>query len=135
MKFRQFFLVSGLFLVVFFSSMAGYIFGTAKNPQQNTGAIPTPPLIKEAVPEIPVIKSASEEHAAAVSDFTESYVLREDNGKVSLFIRYANGDEELHTTYDSPVSLLPENDREALRKGIVFDSISDALQLAEDYAE
>ena len=134
MKFKPFIVISVAFAVVFFSSMAGYIAGVAENKKANEYDFPPLP-VSEALPVLPDVQSTSKEPARAVKSFTESYVLKENDGRPAIFIKYANGDEELYSTFDSPVSLLPEKDREELKGGIVFDSISDALEYAEGFLE
>jgi hypothetical protein len=59
--------------------------------------------------------------------------LDKDN-KVSLFVRYKDGREEVYHSYDVFVPGLPERDRELLREGIFVPSLSEALSLAEDYS-
>ena len=131
MNLKSFLLVFLLAAAVFSTSMFGYIFGKGGNSPQ---PMPQKTASAEAdrirdVP--PGVQASNEENV--VKDFEESYVLREKNGKISLFIRYANGDEIPHSNYDVSVSLLPKNDREELYKGIELSSLNEALQLVEDY--
>lgn len=117
---------------VFSASMLGYIFGVQAEKEE-------PQPERAVFPQLQQTESISvpfevKETETAVKDFEESYILRAQSGKVSLFIRYANGDEQLYSNYDIPVSLLPKSDREELEKGIKLDSLDEALSLAEDYA-
>ena len=131
MKLKSLLLVFLLAAAVFSTSMFGYVFGKGRNtPQpmpQKTASAET-----DKIKDIPSVAQPSNEENV-VKDFEESYVLREKNGKIALFIKYANGDEILHSDYDVSVSLLPKNDREELKSGIELSSLNEAMQLVEDY--
>ncbi len=131
MKLKSLLLIFLLTVAVFSTSMFGYIFGSGTNNSQPVPQKTASVKAKEAKD----IPSASQPSGVenVVQDFKESYVLRETDGKIALFIRYANGDEILHSDYDVSVSLLPKSDREELKKGIELSSLSDAMQLVEDY--
>ena len=131
MKLKSLLLIFLLAVAVFSTSMFGYIFGAGGNNAQTV-----PQKAASAQAEKVEGSSSTAEPLGTenvVQDFEESYVLRETDGKIALFIRYANGDEILHSDYDVSVSLLPKNDREELKKGIELSSLSDAMQLVEDY--
>lgn len=128
MKLKSVLLVFLLAAAVFSTSMFGYVFGKGRNSTQ-----PAPQKAASAeTNNIPSVLQ-SPETEDVVKDFKESYVLREKNGTIALFIRYANGDEIFHSDYDVSVSLLPKNDREELKEGIELNSINEAMQLVEDY--
>lgn len=131
MKLKSLLLVFLLAAGVFSTSMFGYIFGKGKN---NTPPSPqrTASAETDKIKDIPSVSRPYKEENV-VTDFEESYVLREKDGKIALFIRYANGDEILHSDYDVSVSLLPKNDREELKEGIELSSLNEAMQLVEDY--
>ena len=119
---------------VFTSSMLGYIFGVQAEKEE-----PEVKAKNAVFPQVQQAESISvpfeiKEAETAVKDFEESYILKAQNGDVSLFIKYANGDEQLYSNYDIPVSLLPKSDREELEEGIEVDSLDEALSLVEDYA-
>lgn len=120
-----------LFIGVFSSSMIGYLSGVRANRKQST----SPPVMAVQKQEIPDIFSVNNDMNSenVLKNFTETYVVRENEGHIGLFIRYANGDEQIHSDYDVSVNLLPKSDREKLEKGIELSNISDALQLVEDY--
>lgn len=131
MKLKSLLSVFLLAAAVFSTSMFGYIFGKGRN---NTQPAPqgTASAQTDKIKDIPSVPQSSKEENV-VKDFDESYVLREKDGKIALFIRYANGDEILHSDYDVSVSLLPKNDREELKSGIELGSLNEAMQLVEDY--
>lgn len=117
--------------VVFFSSMWGYISIAEKNQVKTEKQRFTVPEI-----EMPIDLSVLAEREGpkkAVADFTESYILRDNEGTLALFIKYENGDEHIYNTYDIAIKHLPQKDREELSKGIELDSLSSALELVEDY--
>ena len=60
----------------------------------------------------------------------ETYTIREYDGKIAVFI---NQDTAPHTVYDAYVSVLPEPDREKLKKGITVDNTADLQKIIEDY--
>ena len=133
MKLKSLLLIFLLAAAVFSTSMFGYIFGArgddAHLPQQKAASAKNGE--ESNIPSVSQISSPEE----IVKDFKESYILRESDGKIALFIQYANGDELLHSDYEVPVSLLPKSDREELKKGIELNSLSDAIRLVEDYVE
>lgn len=131
MKLKSLLLVFLLAAAVFSTSMFGYIFGKGR---ENTHPLPEKTASAETnkIKDIPSVSQPYNEENV-VRDFEESYVLRENDGKIALFIRYANGDEILHSDYDVSVSLLPKNDREELKEGIELGSLNEAMQLVEDY--
>ncbi len=133
MKLKSFMLILVLFVAVFSTSMLGYIFG-AKNNISHTDSENIPVPQAEYTKDVSAKANEAEEEIA-VKDFKETYILREANGKLALFIRFANGDEELYNSYDVSVSLLPRSDREELKRGIELGSLNEALQLVEDYVE
>lgn len=133
MKLKSFMLILVLFAAVFSTSMLGYIFG-AENNISHTDSENIPVTQTEYTKDVSAKANEAEEEIA-VKDFKESYILREVDGKLALFIRFANGDEELYNSYDVLVNLLPKSDREELKKGIELGSLNEALQLVEDYVE
>lgn len=128
-------LISLLFAVTFISSMVGYIVG-ARNSAKNSvpgntasSSLPSPVKAEDI--------SISQEYLPSQqqnSDITKSYVLRENDGKLSLYSKFSDGREKLYQSYDISVTFLPKSDRELLQQGIETDSLSDALQLIEDYS-
>ena len=59
------------------------------------------------------------------------FCVRETNGMVAIY----TGDGYLVRYLDIEVSLLPREDQEALKKGIVLSSWKELLALIEDYTE
>ncbi len=65
------------------------------------------------------------------SDFAEDYfTIKEYEGKVAV---YKNNETKPYVVYDSYVSLLPEQDIELLKKGIVTDDKLYLQSVIEDY--
>lgn len=128
-------IISLLFAVAFVSSLIGYIAGARTSRRKDApGEVRTAtafPLMKSRAA-FPTDKILSEYTVG--SDITQYYILRDDGGVLTLFCKYSDGREELYQHYDVPVTLLPESDRELLKKGIRVDALSDALQLVEDYS-
>lgn len=120
--------------ITFSASAAGYVSGV-RATQKNLAERET--RNEASFPEIQSITHQEEELFSAVSsesNLTQTYVLREHEGKIALFMKYVSGNEAIHDIYDVSVSLLPSSDREQLKKGIICNSLSDALQLVEDYS-
>ncbi len=130
MKIKTFLVYAGLFAGAFAFSMTGYISGTRDSRE---GAVPP----AKAVKEVKVSESDSigaKATSPKIEEISkEKYILRANENKISLFIRYSNGDEQIHSEYEIPVNLLPKSDREKLEKGIEFDSIADIIHFIEDY--
>lgn len=59
-----------------------------------------------------------------------SYTVSEYEGKVAVF---KNSDKVPFEVYESYVSLLPESDRERLKKGIRTESTEELQKIIEDY--
>lgn len=130
MKIKTFLVYMGLFAGAFAFSMTGYISGT-RDAREST-VRPAKALEQKVLPaEDSVGAKADAPKIAEISK--EKYILRSNENKVSLFIRYSNGDEQIHSEYEIPVNLLPKSDREKLEKGIEFDSIADIIRFIEDY--
>ena len=130
MKIKSFLIYAGLFVGVFLFTMTGYISGVGKKAQQNADAVVASQNGNLAQ------KSAFDSNASApkpAEKITQSYILRENENKISLFIRYSNGDEQIHSEYEVAVNLLPKSDRERLREGIEFDSVDEVIRFIEDY--
>jgi len=125
---------------IFSCSMAGYIFGTTAAKEEISTKQVTPAK-KDPSPtpsKTAVVKSDTEDIPAKqkedpVKNSVQTYVLREDNGKVALFIKSTDGTEKLHSSYDVPIMFLPKNDRDALQKGIEFNSLDEIVKFVEDY--
>ena len=132
MKIKSFFIYTILFIGVFLFTMTGYISGVSKSKEREAA-----PIVAIEREEIPEVFSFSSDAAAKnlVENFKETYILRENENKLSLFIRYANGDEQIHSEYDIAVNLLPKSDREKLKEGIETELIDEAMRLIEDYLE
>lgn len=125
---------------IFSCSMAGYIFGTsaAKEELSTKQVSPakkenSPTASKTAIAKSDTVNVPVQQKEDTVKNPVQTYVLREDNGKVALFIKNADGTEKLHSSYDVPIMFLPKNDREALKKGIEFNSLDEIVKFVEDY--
>lgn len=128
-------LISLLFAVTFISSMVGYIVGarnsTKNTSPENAASSSLPPLVNAEDISISQEYIPPEEEKP---DITKSYVIREKDGKLSLYSKFSDGREKLYQSYDISVTYLPKSDRELLLQGIETESLSDALQLVEDYS-
>lgn len=125
---------------IFSCSMAGYIFGTsaAKEEISTKQVSPakkedSPTASKTAVVNNDIEDIPAESNKDPEKNSVQNYVLREDGGKVALFIKNTDGTENLHSSYDVPIMFLPKNDREALQKGIEFNSLDEIVKFVEDY--
>ena len=130
MKIKSLLIYCGLFAGVFIFSMTGYICGVGRNEEKAL-----PPAVSAKEKEIPDVFLAGSDAAASrlTEKLKEKYILRENENKVSLFIRYSNGDEHIHSEYEIAVNLLPKSDRERLKEGIEFNSVDDVIKFIEDY--
>lgn len=116
-------------VVAFTSTVTGYIFGVRANnradeiPEKEETA--AKPMSKEE-------KSMEIEPEEIV--VTQTYLLKDNNGYLALYHKYSDGRETPYREYDISVQTLPQTDREALKKGIEVGSLSEALQIVEDYS-
>lgn len=116
-------------VVAFISTVTGYIFGARANSKTNEE-----PAKKEAAAEIVSAEEKIVEKEPEMITVIQSYLLRDTDGNIALYHKYSDGEEKLYKNYDIPVGMLPQSDREALRKGIEVESLDEALQLIEDYS-
>ena len=136
MKKRWILLVFVLFIGVFSSSMTGYISGVRefrKSEKSRTHFSSNKNQPEQITASAEDVLPENTESENIITDFEETYILKEHEGRLVLFIRYANGDEQYHTEYDVSVSTLPQADREKLKKGIEVSSYKEAIKIAEDY--
>lgn len=68
------------------------------------------------------------DRTAAEGDGPAVYVMREENGRVVVYLNDA-----IFLRTDTPVSALPKNDRVKLQKGITVYSEKELKRLVEDY--
>jgi hypothetical protein len=123
-----------MFLIAFVSSMAGYIFGVQAGKENAVQEKTVKYIDKNAGKEDVVNQSAVEKKSEVDTvDYRINYVLREYEGKIALFQNRADGKEEIYKIYEISIGLLPQSDREELKAGIETESLSEALQLVEDY--
>lgn len=115
--------------VSFFSSLTGYVFGVRASREKKE---PVQIVTKAVVQEKKNVYEEKKEEVKKQED-TETYRISIKNGNVAIYIRSSDGNEELYKEYDIPVSLLPQSDREMLKTGIEYKTLSEALQLIEDY--
>ena len=119
-----------LAVTVFVSSFAGYIYGVRANNKIMQKNIDNKVLVKETVRKNEEVADPVKEDEKTTG---QTYILKSKGSGVSLYLIESDGSEKLYKSYDIPVRFLPKSDREALKKGIEFNSIDDVLQLIEDY--
>ena len=135
MKTKSVLLFCFVLAAVFSSSLVGYLFGSAVVREEAPSTVEAPVKsntvsVKKEV-KAPVI--AEEKVKESEPPQKEVYILREDNGKIALFIRSIDGKERLHSSYDVPIAFLPKSDREKLKNGMEFNSLDEIVQFVEDY--
>ena len=111
-----------LWIITFISSLTGYVTGfnrALKKP------LPSQPIYQSEVAE-PIVKKSS-------AHTTAYYLVKEEDGLLAIFSVTDDGSMALYNHYDASISLLPKADREALAEGIKVQTLSDALQLVEDF--
>jgi len=135
MKVKSILLVCFVLAAVFSSSLVGYLFGSAV-AREEAPSITETPVKSNTVSVKKEVKApvATEEEKEKIEvPQKEVYILREDNGKIALFIKSTDGKERLHSSYDVPIAFLPKSDREKLKKGMEFNSLDEIVQFVEDY--
>ena len=122
-----------LITTTFFSTMIGYIQGVRCEKSRSRSLYER----VSVTPQREKISSvSSKENDPPVKKSEETipkYILKEQDGILALYL-CTDGGEKLWQTYDISVNLLPESDRAQLASGINFESISEALQMIEDFS-
>ncbi|MBE7034220.1 MAG: hypothetical protein E7406_08355 [Ruminococcaceae bacterium] len=138
MKVRSVLLVCIILVSVFSCSMIGYFFGVTAarkdNIAQNLAQVKqniTP--VKTDLTAINPVSGGKEAEETPAKSIKETFVLKEENGKIALYKKDSSGNEKLHSSYDVPIVFLPKDDREMLRKGIEFESLDEIVKFIEDY--
>ena len=122
-----------LITTTFFSSMIGYIQGV-RGEKSRARSVYERVSVTPQREKISIASSNEGAPPAKKSDEpTPKYILKEQDGILALY-SVTGGGEKLWQTYDISVNLLPESDREQLAGGIKFESISEALQMIEDFS-
>lgn len=110
----------------FAGSASGYIktIQSKKNELPQMTATQTHPFMK--IPQATVQKSAS--------NITHGYIVKSDNGYVTVYVDMGELTPVIYKKYDIAVSTLPLADREQLDRGIKKETLSDVLELIEDFS-
>ncbi len=116
-------------LTVFVSTMTGYVLGTHADNEQKKHEIPKTEAAREAAVKSDDVREEKTEKTA----ITTKYILKEEDGRIMLLLRYSDGTEKVYKSYEVNLNFLPEADRELLKQGIEADSLSEILQMVEDY--
>lgn len=61
------------------------------------------------------------------------FVVKEQDGYVAIFEVDKNGELKLYRLTELKITNLPDNDKEEVLKGKVYESLEDALELIEEY--
>ena len=111
--------------------IACFIIGTSAFTGAFSGYMKSRAYQKEKAGEISLPYTA--EHINA-ENTTAGYVVCEKNNNIAIYTKMKNGSLKLYGEYDILVNMLPKYDRDALKKGIEFDNLSNALMLIENYS-
>ena len=122
-----------LTITIFLSSMFGYIRGVHSEKRRVRYALEQNNLFTGTILSQKASAEKSKEVSTRKLPDPSYYILREENGVLALY-HHNSGGEKLWQSYDIPVNLLPESDRNSLSEGIEFSSISAALQAVEDFS-
>lgn len=118
-------LCSILCVLSFIGCFSGYISTERKKENKM-------PLQSILLPDTTLQELISEDISLA-NNVTVKYVLKEYKGGLGIFSVCSDGKEELYEAYDISISALPKADRERLASGIESSSLSEILQIVEDY--
>lgn len=123
--------VMKLCIVLCAASFAGSASGYIKTARNKKIELPQQTAISQTHPFIKMPQTVTEN---TTSKITHSYIVKSNNGYVTVYVD--NGDQTpvIYKKYDIAVSTLPLADREALEKGIERESLSDVVELIEDYS-
>ncbi len=91
----------------------------------------SPNFIEKEPLKTPFIQISTQEQ----TNTSKSYILKDNNGIVTLYVKSDGQTPIIYKKYDVYVSTLPKADRVALETGIEISTLSDALELVEGYLE
>ncbi len=118
-------------LISFISAFFGYLSGVRSDTVPERRSV----TLKKAVPQTQDASGYENNVSAKTPEYPKKYILKENSGKLSLFLSEPDGSETIYKTYDININSLPEADREKLGEGIAIESLSEALMMVEDYVE
>lgn len=122
--------VMKLCIVLCAASFAGSASGYIKTIQRKKIELPqmtisqTHPFMK--IPQTSTKKSDS--------NITHGYIVKNDNGYITVYVDNGEQTPVIYKKYDIAVSTLPLTDREELETGIKKETLSDVLELIEDFS-
>lgn len=110
----------------FAGSASGYVQATRnkKSEIEQMSIAQTHPFIK--APQIVTENTAS--------NITHGYIVKSNNGYVTVYVDNGEQTPVIYKKYDIAVGTLPLADREELKKGIKKETLSDVVELIEDYS-
>ena len=122
-----------LITTTFFSSMIGYIQGVRGEKSRSRYLYERISVTPQRENISSVSSKKNEPPVKKAEESIPKYILKEQDGILALYLG-TGSEEKLWQTYDISVNLLPESDRAQLAEGIEFSSISEALQIIEDFS-
>ncbi|MBQ8391227.1 MAG: BofC C-terminal domain-containing protein [Clostridia bacterium] len=122
-----------LITTTFFSSMIGYIQGVRGEKSRSRYLYERVSVTPQREDISSVSNKKNELPVKKAEESIPKYILKEQDGILALYLGTGR-EEKLWQTYDISVNLLPESDRAQLAEGIEFSSISEALQMIEDFS-
>lgn len=122
-----------LITTTFFSSMIGYIQGVRGEKSRSRYLYERISVTPQRENISSVSSKKNEPPVKKAAESIPKYILKEQDGILALYLG-TGSEEKLWQTYDISVNLLPESDRAQLAEGIEFSSISEALQMIEDFS-
>ena len=122
-----------LITTTFFSSMIGYIQGVRGEKSRSRYLYERVSVTPQRENISSVSSKKNEPPVKKAEESISKYILKEQDGILALYLG-TGSEEKLWQTYDISVNLLPESDRAQLAEGIEFSSISEALQMIEDFS-
>jgi len=115
-------------IIAFMLAFSGGYFGySAVKKNDKTKHTPNIPLQSASLTEFLT------ESASLPEKTTVKFSLKEYNNVLGVFKINSDGKKELYEVYDVAVNTLPAEDRKKIHYGIESSSLSEILQIIEDY--
>ena len=110
----------------FAGSAGGYIQAT-----RNTNTTPPQTVVAQTHP---FIKMPQKSVEITDTSINHEYIIKNSNGYVTVYVDAGNQTPVIYKKYDIPVSTLPQADRVELEKGIKKETLSEVIELIEDFS-
>ena len=130
---KGFSVILALFLTLFGGIIAGYFLSYSSNDSNSIAAEELSESVSEAEDEEPFVLAETQEKKASAIN-TEKYLLTLSDNKIFIYKIMSDGSMTEIEEKEVNTSALRREDCGELFKGIIFDTVTQAREVLEDYA-